>query len=100
MLISRGVYLKMRFVIHAVVLNKKSLTAKMFIKNSIFGSKAIFIYFDFLKDPLLCVPRLLEVCLYRNVLLRCKKKLLFKLMNYLVFSNIVCALNKKVLLPI
>jgi len=33
----------MRFVIHAVVLNKKSLTAKMFIKNSIFGSKAIFV---------------------------------------------------------
>jgi len=38
----------------------------MFIQKSIFGSKAIFIYFDFLKDPLLCVPRLLGVCLYRN----------------------------------
>ncbi len=38
----------------------------MFIEVNIFGSKAIFIYFDFLKDPLLCVPRLLGVCLYRN----------------------------------
>ena len=39
----------------------------MLIKISIFGSKAIFSTSLLLKDPLLCVPRLLEVCLYRNV---------------------------------
>ncbi len=38
----------------------------MFINTNTFGSKAIFIYFDFLKDPLLCVPRLLGVCPCRN----------------------------------
>ena len=36
--------------------NKKSLTAKMFVKKSIFGSKAIFIYFDFLKRPFTLRP--------------------------------------------
>ena len=38
----------------------------MFIDVNIFGSKAVFATSLLLKDPLLCVPRLLGVCLYRN----------------------------------
>jgi hypothetical protein len=44
--------------------NKQNLLKKMFFEN-IFGSKAVFIFL-LLKDPLLCAPRFVEVCLCRD----------------------------------